>query len=184
LNPTILQPHWMRARMLLYMGRTGDAEQEMRQLVEKNPDSIKALAYFGYVLYYAGKLDEAEPNVDKAVALSRNFGDDAPRMIAGFVYAARKERDKIDSRLLRYRPDQIIDGDSAYWTGGIYALLGERQQALDWLKRTAELGDVNYPWFERDKNYDSLRSDPQYQSIMAGIRERWQGYKNEFDANP
>ena len=184
LNPTLLQPHWMRARMLLYMGRMSDAEQEMRQLVEKNPDSIKALAYLADVLYYEGKLDEAEHNVDKAMALSRNFGDDAPRLIAAFVYAARKERGKIDPRLFRYHPDQIIDGDSAYWNGGVYALLGEQQQALDWLKRTAELGDVNYPWFERDKNYDGLRSDAQYQTIMDGIRERWQAYKQEFEPEP
>ena len=55
---------------------------------------------------------------------------------------------------------------------------------FDWLKRTVALGDVNYPWFERDKNYDSLRSDPEYQSIMAGVRQRWEAYKKEFDAAP
>jgi hypothetical protein len=85
---------------------------------------------------------------------------------------------------LQRRPEEVVDGDAAYWTGGIYALLGDRQQALDWLKRTATLGDVNYPWFERDKNYDSLRSDPEYQKIMAGIRQRWEAYKQEFDASP
>ena len=42
-------------------------------------------------------------------------------------------------------------------------------------------GRCELPWFERDKNYDSLRSDPEYQSIMAGVRQRWQSYKNEFD---
>jgi len=78
----------------------------------------------------------------------------------------------------------VIDGDEAYWLGGVYALLGDRPQALDWLKRTVELGDVNYPWFERDKNYDSLRSDPEYQSIMAGARQRWEAYKKEFDPAP
>jgi hypothetical protein len=31
---------------------------------------------------------------------------------------------------LQYRPEQIIDGDAAYWLGGIYALLGDRQRAL------------------------------------------------------
>jgi eukaryotic-like serine/threonine-protein kinase len=78
-------------------------------------------------------------------------------------------------------PAQLIDGDAAYWTAGLYALLGDKQNALLWLKRAVALGDVNYPWFERDKNFASLRSDPEYQNIMAGVRQRWEAYKNEFD---
>lgn len=181
LNPMPPQPHWMHARMLLYMGKAHEAEQEMRQVVAKNPDQFKALAHFGGVLYYQGKLDEAEPNLDRAVLLARDSGDDAPRMLAAFLYAARNQREKIDRRLLQYRPEQVIDGDAAYWLGGIYALLGDRQHAVDWLQRAVALGDVNYPWFERDKNYDSLRADPGYQTIMAGVRQRWEAYKKEFD---
>ena len=104
--------------------------------------------------------------------------------MAGFLYASRNQRDKIDSRIFRYRPDQIVDGDGAYWTAGIYALLGDRKSALEWLRRTIELGDVNYPWFERDTNFDRLRSDPEYQAIMAGVRQRWQGYQKEFGSAP
>jgi eukaryotic-like serine/threonine-protein kinase len=181
LNPTLLQPHWMHARMLLYMGRTDEAEQELRQLVATHPDQFKALAYFAAALYYQGKLDEAEPVFERAIRLAGNSSDPAAQELAAFLYASRGQRQKIDPTIFQYRPEQIIDGDSAYWTGGIYALLGEKQAALAWLKRTAELGDVNYPWFQRDKNYDNLRSDPQYQAIMAGIRDRWQAYKNEFD---
>jgi hypothetical protein len=101
--------------------------------------------------------------------------------LAAFLYASRGQREKIDARLLQYRPEQIIDGDGAYWQGGIHALLGDRQGALAWFKRTVALGDTNYPWFERDKNYDTLRADPEYQTIMAGVRQRWEAYKKEFD---
>ncbi|MGD0567894.1 MAG: protein kinase [Candidatus Sulfotelmatobacter sp.] len=181
LNPMPLQPHWMHARMLLHGGKGAEAEKEMRQLVAANPDQFKALAYFGMILYYQGKLDEAQSNIERSLALYSNSGDDVPSIAAAFLYASRHQRDKIDPKLFQYRPAQIIDGDEAYWLGGIYALLGDRQHALDWLKRTVAIGDVNYPWFERDKNYDSLRSDPEYQSIMAGARQRWQAYKNEFD---
>jgi serine/threonine protein kinase/Tfp pilus assembly protein PilF len=184
LNPTPPQPHWMHARMLLYAGKPHEAEEEMRQVVAKNPGQFKALTYLGAVLYYQGKLDEAEPHLDRAVLLARDSGDDTPRMMAAFLYASRGQREKIDPRLLQYRPEQLIDGDAAYWLGGIYALLGDRQHALDWLKRTAALGDVNHPWFERDKNYDSLRADPEYQAIMADIRQRWEAYKSEFGAAP
>jgi tetratricopeptide (TPR) repeat protein len=183
LNP-VPQPHWMHARTLLFSGNAKDAEEEMRTVVAANPDQFKALAYLGMILYYEGKLDEAEPYLDRAIALGHDSDDDTPRMLGAFLYASRGQRQKIDARLLQYRPEQIIDGDGAYWLGGIHALLGDRQGALDWLNRTVALGDVNYPWFERDKNYDSLRSDPEYQSIMADIRQRWGAYKKEFDAAP
>jgi len=44
-----------------------------------------------------------------------------------------------------------------------------------------ELGDVNYEWFHRDKNYESLRGDAEYQAVMAGVKQRWLEYKKEFD---
>jgi serine/threonine protein kinase/Flp pilus assembly protein TadD len=184
LNPTTLQPRWMNARMLLYQGKLPEADQEMRQVVAQNPDQFKALAYFGVVLYYEGKLDEAQAALERSLQLSPNSGDEAPQMMAGFLYASRHQREKINPKLLQRRPQEIVDGDGAYWTGGIYALLGDRKDALLWLQRTAALGDVNYPWFERDKNYDSLRSDPEYQKIMADIRQRWEAYKEEFDPSP
>jgi eukaryotic-like serine/threonine-protein kinase len=184
INPTLPQPHWMHARMLLYSGRGPEAEQELRQLVAARPDLFKALGYFGGVLYYEGKLDEAQVNLDRAVDLSRASGDDAARQMAAFLYASRGQRDKIDPRLFKYSPDQVFDGDSAYWAGGIYALLGDRKQAIAWLKRTVALGDMNYPWFQKDKNYESLRTDPEYQKIMDDIHQRWQTYKNEFDPAP
>ncbi len=184
LNPTILQPHWMHSRMLLYSGKVQEADEEMRQLVQKNPDQFKALAYFGGVLYYEGKFDEAQVVFARSLQLAGDTTDGTAQMMAGFLYASQNQRQKIDPRLLQYRPDQVTNGDGAYWIGGIHALLGEKQLALAWLKRTVERGDVNYPWFERDKNYDSLRSDPEYQVIMAEVRQRWQAYKNEFDAAP
>lgn len=180
LNPTP-RNHWMHGRMLVYNGRAHQAVEEMRPVVEKNPEQYKAVAQLGQFLYYDGQIDEAQSTLEKAVLLTRGSGDTSAQFLAAFVYASRNERGKIDPQLLSYRPEQVIDGDVAYWLGGIYALLGDKPDALAFLRRTEALGDVNYPWFERDKNYDSMRSDPEYQAIMAGIRERWQAYKNEFD---
>src|SRR5579863_414804 len=180
LNTTALQPHWMLARMLLYSGNADEAERALRPVVEQNPDHFKALAYYSMILYYQGRLDEAEKYVNGALQKERDLGDPVPELLAGFIYASRRQREKIDRRLLEARPEQASDGDSAYWTGSIYALLGDKAHALLWLRRTIELGDVNYPWFQRDKNYDSLRSDPDYLAIMNQARQRWEAYRNEF----
>ena len=180
LNPIPPQPHWMHARMLLYLGREAEAEQEMRQVVAQNPGQYKALAYFGSILYYEGKLDEAESNLARSLQLGSNSSDLTAQIMAAFLYASRGQREKIDRRVLEARPELVVDGDQAYWTGGIFTLLGDKSHALLWLKRAVELGDVNYPWFQRDKTYDGLRSDPEYQSIMADVRKKWEGYRNEF----
>ncbi len=181
LNATALQPHWMLARMLLYQGRTAEAEQEMRGVVERNPDQFKALAYFGSMLYYQGKLDEAESIFSRSLQRQHDPGDQTAELLAAFLYASRRQREKIDPRILQVHPAQGTDGDQAYWTAGIYALLGDKPHAIQWLKRTVELGDMNYPWFQRDKNFDSMRGDKDYQAIMETVRQRWEAYKREFD---
>ena len=181
LNPMPPQEHWMHARMLLYIGRTSEAEQELRQILAKNPDQFKAMAYLGKLLYYEGKLDEAESTLDRAVQLSADSSDETAKLMAAFVYASRNQRSKIAPGIFKYVPSRVIDGDQAYWTGGVYALLGDKQNALLWLRRTVELGNVNYPWFQKDKNYDNLRGDAEYQRIMGDVKKKWEAYRNEFD---
>jgi eukaryotic-like serine/threonine-protein kinase len=105
-------------------------------------------------------------------------GDRALPLSSG--YASRGQRDKIDPRILKSRPADVIDGDVAYWTGGIHALLGEKEEALVWLRRAVDVGNHNYPWFQKDKNYDKLRGDPEYQRIMEEVRRHWEQYKQTF----
>jgi tetratricopeptide (TPR) repeat protein len=136
------------------------------------------------MLYYQGHLDEAETVLNRALTRPHDPGDESAEMMAGFVYASRNQRDKvkqIDGKILERQPQEIIDADGAYWTAGIFALLGDKPHALEWFRRTVALGDMNYPWFQRDKNFDSLRSDPEYQAIMEDVRKRWEAYKDEFD---
>ncbi len=183
LNPTTIRVHWMHARMHLYQGRPQEAEQEMRRVLANNPDQFKALSYLGEFLYYEDKPNEAEPVFARAIELGRNTGDDSPFLLAGFLYASRGERSKIDPVVFKYRPEQVIDGDQAYWTGGIYALLGEKAQALAWLRRAVALGNHNYPWFQRDKNYNGLRNDPEYEKIMEEVRSHLQQYRDAAEQN-
>jgi serine/threonine-protein kinase len=183
LDPTTARIYWMHSRMLLYNGRVQEAEQEMRQAVAIHPDHFKVLTFLGKFLYYEGKLDEAEPFLRRAVELGHNGGDNTPLLISAYLYAARGQRDRIDPSIFRSRPLEVIDGDQAYWTGGIYALLGEKQQALTWLRRAVELGNHNYPWFERDKNYDNLRNDPEYRkNNIAASSARRSGFHWTFNA--
>jgi eukaryotic-like serine/threonine-protein kinase len=182
LNPNTPNIHWMHARMHLYQGRPEESEQEMRRLLAANPDQFKVLGYMGEFLYYEGKFDEADKALTRAVELSRGSGDEAAIVLAAFLYAARGQRDRIDPLVFRARPELTVDGDAAYWQGGIYAMLGDKQQALTWLRRAVVLGNHNYPWFQRDKNYASLHGDPEYQKIMEEVRAHLEEYRKAVAA--
>jgi TolB-like protein/Flp pilus assembly protein TadD len=179
LNPMAVQPRWMYARMLLYGGHGDEAEKEMRSIVADYPNHFKALGYLAMVLHYQGKSDEAKAAADRALQQEAS-GDDSARLAAAFIYASRNERSKIAPKLFTYRPETQTDADIAEWMAGVYALLGDRQLALQWLHRAVELGLYNYPWFQRDKNLDSLRSDPDFQKLMTGVRQRCEALQAKF----
>jgi len=184
LDPTTPRIYWMHSRMLLDLGRAREAEQECRQALAIHPNQYRLTAFVADFLYYQGKLDEAKAVLQRALKLEHDSGDEALAIVSGFIYASQGKRGKVNPAVLRQKPGSIIDGDHAYWIGGIHALLGEKQEALAWLRRAIELGNHDYPFFVRDKNYDSLRGDHDYERILADVRARAERYREEFGTSP
>ena len=180
LNPGSPHRYWMHARSLLYLGREREAEDEMRRVLTGHPKQFKAMAYLGEFLYYQGRNKEAEGVFAKAVELSQDQDDPAALVLAAFLYASQGQRSRIHPDVFKDPPAKLFDGDAAYWVGGIHCMLGDREQALAYLRRAVEVGNHNYPWFQRDKNWDKLRSGPEYQRIMHDVRSKWENYKRLF----
>jgi serine/threonine protein kinase/TolB-like protein/Tfp pilus assembly protein PilF len=180
LNPTPAQVYWMHGRMLLYQGRAHDAEVEVRQALARYPDQFKLLTYLGDFLYYQGETDEAQQVLDRALQAQGPQGEEEPMVYSAMVYASRGQRDRIDPRLFQYKPEDVVDGDLAEWIGAVYALLSEKQPALAWLRRAVQVGNHNYPWFHRDKNWDKLRGDAEFQRIMLEVEGYWKHYNELF----
>jgi serine/threonine-protein kinase len=162
--------------MLLYQGKAHEAEEEVRRALESYPNQFKLLTMAGYFLYYQGKTDEAERLLERATQLAGPHGDEEPMVLSAMVYASRGERSKIDPRIFRYKPEEVVDGDLAEWIGAVYALLGEKEPALAWLRQAVRVGNHNFPWFQRDKNWDKLRGDPEFQRIMSEVEAYWKHY--------
>ena len=180
LDPTPAQAYWMHGRMLLYQGNAHEAEEEVRRALERYPDQFKLLTLLGAFLYYQGKSDEALQVLNRALQIAGPRAEDEPMVFSAMVHASRGERDQINPHLFRYKPEEVIDGDLAEWVGAVYALLGEKEPALAWLRRAVKRGNHNYPWFQRDKNWDKLRSDPGFQSVMSEVEGYWKYYTEQF----
>jgi predicted negative regulator of RcsB-dependent stress response len=64
----------------------------------------------------------------------------------------------------------------------VYALSGNADEALKWLRTTAETGMPNYPLFARDAYLDRIRKEPAFIQFMTELKKRWDTYKNEFES--
>jgi tetratricopeptide (TPR) repeat protein len=57
-----------------------------------------------------------------------------------------------------------------------YALLNDRENALKWLRYTADDGFPCYPLFEKDPNLNNLRNDEAFISFMSQLKQQWEHY--------
>jgi hypothetical protein len=52
----------------------------------------------------------------------------------------------------------------------LHARLGHKEQALGWLERVFAHGWGKRDWIEHDPDYDSLRDDPRFKTLLAKLK--------------
>jgi serine/threonine-protein kinase len=157
-----------RARLLTYQGRYEEALAELDAGAVLEPDHPLIRTFRARALYYRGEPVKAAEILEDV--LERQPQLDGIRPIYATFLSALGWHDEARAQIT----DEVIktantDHDVAYWLASAYAMEGERDDALKWLRRAIELGNQNKPWFETDKNWDSLRNDPEYQQIVNSI---------------
>lgn len=157
-----------RARLLTYQARYDEAFAELDAGAAMEPDHPLIRTFRARALYYCGEPVKAAEILEQVLEQHPQLDGIRP-IYATFLSALgwhEEARAQITEEVIKTAD---TDHDVAYWLASAYALEGERDKALKWLRRAIELGNENRPWFERDKNWDSLRHDPEYQRIVGSI---------------
>jgi len=169
LNPTErVVVSYNRARLLTYLRRFDEALAELDAGAQAEPDHPLIRTFRARTLYYRGEPTKAAEILEQV--LEQHPQLDGIRPIYATFLSSLGFNDEARAQLTEeVRQTADTDHDVAYWLASAYAMEGERDEALRWLRRAIELGNENRPWFERDKNWDSLRNDPEYQQIIESI---------------
>jgi serine/threonine-protein kinase len=156
-----------RALVYMYMG---NFEETARQLDQAgDPDNPLVKTFRALSLYYTGQTDAAAELMQQNIADHPNIHGIRP-FLAMFLSAQGKHeeaRAQLSGEVIR---NAEVDPDIAYSVASVYALEGMRDEALEWLGRAIALGNENHLCFENDPNWASLRSDQQFQNLLAKVR--------------
>jgi serine/threonine-protein kinase len=188
-NPTAND---LLARMIVYLGRLDEAENQGRQAVESDPLASAPRNNLARILWYEGKLDEADAAARKAAELQPNSassrrwqvlvaikrGDsetalreaqlepDASyrRFELAVAQYARGDRTAADAALADLiANDQGLD----YQVAQVYAVRVEREKAFEWLQIAFDKHDTGMLALLVDPLLNSLRDDPRYKTLIA-----------------
>jgi TolB-like protein/lipoprotein NlpI len=188
-NPTAND---LLARMIVYLGRLDEAENQGRQAVESDPLASAPQNNLARILWYEGKLDEADAAARKAAELQPNSassrrwqvlvaikrGDSETalreaqlepdesyrRFELAVAQYARGDRTAADAALAGLiAHDQGLD----YQVAQVYAVRGEREKAFEWLQIAFDNHDTGMLALLVDPLLNGLRDDPRYKTLIA-----------------
>lgn len=94
-------------------------------------------------------------------------------------HALRREKAKV-AELLSAEFVATTRRDLLYslWVADCYAMLDEREQALDWLENAVNRGLINYHYLnEYDPFLAKLRGDPRFQKLMVRVKAEWERFE-------
>jgi len=59
-----------------------------------------------------------------------------------------------------------------------FALVGERESAIQWLQAAINRGFINYPFLSRhDPAFEALRDDSAFKALLETARHRWERFE-------
>jgi len=139
-------------------------EQE-RKTLELDPNFIEAYYFRGMAYLKKSMYKEAMRDFEKAVAIS----PDDPLALTGLGYAdavtgRRAEAQKVLDQLTKLSKQNHV---SAAYMAKIYAGLGEKDRAFEWLEKAYEdRSIVSVGLIKANPIFDPLRSDPRFQDLL------------------
>ena len=150
-------PYYL-VRKTIEGGRTGRFEESLKlwdKFIQLEPNEATYWTGKGLCLAGLDRNDKALEALDKATSLNSNSG--VAWSIKGIVQAELKQYDSAIASLTRT--------DKAYDRAWVYALKGDKTNALAELKWAIEKEPIFKVWAKKDERFKTLQSDPDFKKL-------------------
>ena len=136
-----------------------------RQCVASDANSWLAHLFLGVGQEGSGQPREAILEYQKAAELSQGNSD--PMAALGYAYAVTGNRAEAQKILQQWQRLSETGYVSPYMIATVYAGLGDKNKALEYLDKAYQERSADLPYFlKADFRMDTLRSDPRFKDLM------------------
>jgi DNA-binding winged helix-turn-helix (wHTH) protein/TolB-like protein/Tfp pilus assembly protein PilF len=199
LDPKYATAHQWYAVYLTAIGHHEEAIREARLACDLDPTSPTQQSVLGYLLYFARQYNQAIEQAEKAHALDSRLRPmySSAAYIALGRYGEGVEYDLQANKMAGEKPEKLEQLRTAFETGGIrafwktqlrqfteapspegettryftlvYALLGEKSKALNYLEKMYQERSGFLIYLKVDPRYDNLRGDPRFDDLLRRV---------------
>ena len=148
-----------------------------QRAVDIDPDNPTVRMVHALMLASNGRRDEGIAILDSVAR------DGSPmawaRLAPAMAAALRGDRDEL-LRLMTPELRASVKWDEifAWWTADCFALVNEREAAMDFLECAVKFGFINAPWLsEHEPFLASLRGEPRFVRLMERVRKAWEAFE-------
>lgn len=173
LDPNNFLGYWILGRIYHNRDRDREAIDMFHKVIILNPDFYSVYGDLQIVYSRLGDKEKYDQILNASFDvypryLSRHPGDARCYMYfaADLAQVGKKDEAKIQAaKALELSPDDPL---MLYNACCFYALMGEKQLAIQSLKNAFSVGYGNYDWLKRDSDLDSIRNEPEFIALLDG----------------
>jgi DNA-binding winged helix-turn-helix (wHTH) protein/tetratricopeptide (TPR) repeat protein len=154
--------------VLNYRHRLDEAIEQFRKVIDMEASYYLTHWCLGYAYEQKGLYDEAIAAYRTATTLSGNSSSTSGRLAHLFAVLGRTQ-DALDI-LNHMKEETQVRYVSPYDVAGIYAGLGEKEEAFHWLEKALVDHSGSLVWVKLDNTFASLHSDPRFTDILGRMR--------------
>ncbi len=197
LNPNSATSHQKYAFYLVRTGHLQEALTEVEKSVDLDPVSGSTFHSEGFIYYFSRQYDQAlavsktvrglkinlpdwnfllgatyteKGMYPEAIAAFRNTGGGPyARGHLGNTYARANRRDAALEVIAGLQEDVRATGVGRYEIALVYAGLGDKEKAFEWLENAYHAHDVGLVYLKIDPCLDPLRSDPRFADLLRRV---------------
>jgi serine/threonine protein kinase/tetratricopeptide (TPR) repeat protein len=174
LDPSLFEARYFFARALQAQGKLAEAAHVYQEACQLRPDDYQAVTHLASIYAGLGREADAEAAcrrgleiVEKHLAL---HPDDARAWYLGAIVWCRVGD---SARGLEWAGHALaMDAEepvTLYNVACVYALLANKEQAIDCLESALKHGFAHKAWIEHDSDLASLHDHPRYQALLQRL---------------